>query len=104
MSTETHLDAVKNWQKNNPGWRHVIRRKHAEKKRALIQSWKAQPCADCGVMYPPCVMDFDHIRGIKKFNIGQHINRSMPALLEEREKCDVVCSNCHRIRTALRRG
>lgn len=99
-----HLIAVKKWQKNNHAKLQVHRRRHAEKKRALIQSWKDVPCRDCGQRYAACVMDFDHVRDVKKFNIGQNINRSLPDLLKEREKCDVVCSNCHRIRTALRRG
>jgi hypothetical protein len=62
---------------------------------------KNRPCADCGSIYPYYVMDFDHRPGtIKLFNIGgcyQRFTRSR--IVSEIEKCDVVCSNCHRIRT-----
>lgn len=60
---------------------------------------------DCGNEYPYYVMDFDHVRGTKKFGInGTSDSHGIKAILEEVEKCDIVCSNCHRIRTARRAG
>lgn len=41
------------------------------KKRALVHAAKSVPCVDCGKEYPPYVMDFDHVRGNKKFTIGE---------------------------------
>ena len=74
-------------------------------RKMIIVAFKDRPCEDCGVWYPPCVMDFDHVRGIKKFNIGAGNNRaSINGLLDEIVKCDVVCANCHRLRTASRGG
>jgi hypothetical protein len=57
-------------------------------------------------MYPPYVMDFDHVRDKKSFEIGIAVGRNKPLakLLPEIEKCDVVCSNCHRVRTHNRRA
>lgn len=61
------------------------------------------PCSDCGLKYPHYVMDFDHVRGKKRFNIASTSSiPSMRALEEEIAKCDVVCSNCHRHRTFMR--
>lgn len=59
---------------------------------------------DCGNSYPHYVMDFDHVRGIKCFNIGAtpNLNPSLERLMAEIAKCDLVCSNCHRIRTWTR--
>lgn len=70
-----------------------------------IDILKSVPCMDCGITYPPHVMDFDHVRGEKLFEIGLALsrNKAMPKILLEIEKCDVVCSNCHRIRTYNRR-
>jgi hypothetical protein len=49
-------------------------------------------------------MDFDHVRGEKTVNLARLRNsRSAWAkLVAEIEKCEVVCSNCHRIRTRMR--
>jgi hypothetical protein len=38
--------------------------------QTLIKETKKQPCADCKKTYPPCVMDFDHLKD-KKFNISR---------------------------------
>ncbi len=71
------------------------------KRLLTIATVKAIPCADCGKSYPRCVMDFDHRDpSQKRFTIGRHpAGASLAALMEEIAKCDVVCSNCHRVRT-----
>jgi formate-dependent nitrite reductase cytochrome c552 subunit len=74
-----------------------------ERQRDYVRNLKTNPCADCHKIYPPCVMDFDHVRGKKKFNIARGLNKVSKDKLEaEILKCDLVCSNCHRIRTELR--
>ena len=66
----------------------------------LVRRAKKKPCADCGGEFPYCVMDFDHVRGEKIGEISRLINRgNLALLLEEIDKCDVICANCHRIRT-----
>lgn len=67
--------------------------------RQFINTFKNEPCADCGNSYPPYVMDFDHVRGDKIANIGEMGTYSLETILAEIAKCDLVCSNCHRIRT-----
>ncbi len=69
--------------------------------RQIIAFAKAQPCMDCNKRYPTYIMDFDHVRGEKRFGIAQAIKSvwRAGALVEEILKCDVVCSNCHRERT-----
>lgn len=62
-------------------------------------------CADCGYREHPAALHFDHMPGTKKFRgVAQMIvNTSMDKLLEEIAKCEVVCANCHAVRTANRR-
>ncbi len=50
-------------------------------------------------------MDFDHRDGeVKKFNVAHAMRFStLNALLREIAKCDIICSNCHRIRTHNRK-
>ena len=62
------------------------------------------PCMDCKISYPYYMMDFDHVRGTKQANVAELINTlSKKRLDEEIAKCEVVCSNCHRARTYLRK-
>ena len=75
-------------------------------RRALMTQLKNKPCADCGKCYPPYVMDFDHHEDECKLgSISNLVNRnfiSLKSLREEIGKCDVVCANCHRMRTFAR--
>jgi hypothetical protein len=70
-----------------------------------INSLKNRPCADCGGCFPPCAMDFDHVSGDKVddvcgllFDTGR-----WERILAEIAKCELVCANCHRIRTHVGR-
>lgn len=82
-------------------------RPNAEKKLAEVQRIKLQRgCADCGYNKHPAALEFDHRPGeVKSFNIGEKVGTySMARIMEEIAKCDVVCANCHAIRTAERRS
>lgn len=48
-------------------------------------------------------MDFDHREGEnKEYAMSQVDQMTMKNIEHEMEKCDVVCSNCHRERTFQR--
>lgn len=59
------------------------------------------PCADCGGQFHPCAMDYDHVKGAKLMSVSSLVARGQPWSLiqEEIDKCELVCSNCHRVRT-----
>jgi hypothetical protein len=71
--------------------------------KEVLDEVKNQPCADCGGRFPAECMDFDHVNGNKEFNIGNH-KYNLSKLIDEIDKCDVVCANCHRIRTRKRKA
>lgn len=75
-----------------------------EVNRPLVDAVKAKPCADCGIQYPPYVMDFDHLSDKEGLVSRMVWHASTEKLLAEIAKCDVVCSNCHRVRTHERRS
>lgn len=63
-------------------------------------------CKDCGYAEHPHALDFDHLPGTEKLlTIGSGDSTTAPwdKVLAEIEKCEVVCANCHRIRTYERR-
>lgn len=72
-----------------------------ERMRQWLKEQKDRPCMDCGKKYHPYVMDFDHRdRADQEYQPHQLIKRmSWSRMKAEIAKCDVVCSNCHRIRT-----
>jgi hypothetical protein len=74
-----------------------------ERAAYLIELFADHPCIDCGES-DPLVLEFDHL-GNKSFGISKGLrDHSWQAVLDEIDKCDVVCANCHRRRTALRAG
>jgi hypothetical protein len=76
----------------------------ANKNREMIRNIKNRPCTDCGQNFHFAVMTFDHLPQYeKKFNISEDMCRATQTLLNEIAKCEVVCANCHGIRTWRRR-
>lgn len=76
-----------------------------ERNKNLIRSLKAKPCKRCKGRFPYYVMEFDHVRGKKKCNMNalRRPGATVKMITAEAAKCDVVCSNCHKIRGHLRR-
>lgn len=58
-------------------------------------------CVDCHRTFPWNVYDFHHRNPQEKsFEISDEMHRKLPELLVEAKKCDLLCTNCHRIRHA----
>ena len=60
------------------------------------------PCVICGEA-DITVLEFDHCKGDKRGNIAELIGNgnSWQVVEEEIEKCQVLCANCHRRKTAI---
>jgi hypothetical protein len=97
--------AQRAWYERNKEELHQKNLSKKTKIRQFIEQYKKENslCKDCGISYPPHILDFDHIRD-KRFGITQasRDNISMTKILEEIAKCEIVCSNCHRHRTYMR--
>lgn len=66
----------------------------------MIRLYGHLPCMDCGNNYPWECMDFDHRPGThKSFTMANALHYTWATVEAEVEKCDLVCANCHRIRT-----
>lgn len=78
------------------------------RKYILLQEYLAgRECADCG-NEDSRVLQFDHLPEYEKSGdvSAMLCKRDLPwkRILEEIGKCEVVCANCHAIRTAERGG
>ena len=84
--------------------KNAARNRRRQRMVAYSAGIKSQPCMDCGGEFPAICMDFDHRPGtVKAFDVSQTSRiPSWQALKDEIAKCDVVCANCHRIRTKSR--
>lgn len=73
--------------------------KRREQCKQFLKEYKSnKPCKDCNNTFPPYVMDFDHIKEKTK-DVSSLVYYSIAKLKKEISKCELVCANCHRIRT-----
>lgn len=78
------------------------KRRRRKRNREIVLEAKSRPCADCGKTYPYYVMDFDHL-GDKVAAVSYLVPSYGPStIVAEIAKCEVVCANCHRIRSFTR--
>jgi formate-dependent nitrite reductase cytochrome c552 subunit len=78
--------------------------KRLDANRKVVYKLKANPCKDCEGSFKPWQMQFDHRDpSQKKARVSSLMTSgSVDAILEEIEKCDLVCANCHADRTYQR--
>jgi hypothetical protein len=75
----------------------------AENREFLKDYFEKHHCVDCGES-DLVVLEFDHIYGVKTFNVGEAVVQgfSLEKIKQEIQKCEVVCANCHKRRTSKR--
>ncbi len=68
-----------------------------------IQLKHNKPCLDCKDVFPWWILEFDHRDPSTKVDdVSSLVKVSKRKLLEEIDKCDLICSNCHKERTHKR--
>lgn len=99
-----YKEARTRWYRNNKD-KHLANAKARKiQKREYIRQVKNVPCMDCGKKYPYYVMEFDHRKGELKFkDVASMVVEGFDRIKIEIAKCDVVCANCHRVRTFQRK-
>lgn len=97
-------EARKKWykkRKKDKVWADKIKKQANVRKRKILDYLKeykiSNGCCDCGYNKHHAALDFDHVRGIKKINVS--FAKSIKQAQNEIKKCEIVCSNCHRVRT-----
>lgn len=94
------------WYKNNKKIHcdrvSKVRKQNKEKIRNFLFDFLSKnACNKCGEK-DILVLEFDHLSN-KSFNISEAISNSysINRLKKEIEKCQVLCANCHRRKTAI---
>lgn len=94
---------TKKWREQNPEKYRELKQAQRDRGAEILTALKKdKPCTDCGGYFPEYCMDFDHldpttkVRGVSALARGGF---SLKKILAEVDKCELVCSNCHRIRT-----
>ncbi len=85
--------------------RAAQKRERYEALLAWMRDYKSsRPCADCGGRFHPVAMTFDHLPGTtKRTDVSTLLHSGYrKLLLDEIAKCELVCANCHAVRTYVR--
>jgi uncharacterized protein (DUF2237 family) len=94
--TSTDIEDRKKWDR----WNSNARSRREARARELKEG---KPCVDCGLTFHFAAMDFDHIdpatKGYNANNGISILSLGKKRLEEELPKCELVCANCHRVRT-----
>lgn len=75
-------------------------------RKRLLEYLMSHPCEKCGEA-DPIVLEFDHIdRSTKTTTVAKLMSghRSWNTILNEINKCRVLCANCHRRHTYSQLG
>lgn len=78
-----------------------VKDRYLRRRYWLYKYKEARGCDDCGYNLHGVALDFDHLdRRHKKFNISSRLSLStVKTLFAEIRKCQLLCANCHRIKT-----
>ncbi len=88
--------------RQRPEVRARRRANYDSRQRFLAAVKQTEGCNWCGYSGHPAALDFDH-REDKTGTLSRMQHHAFPTMLEEVMKCDVLCANCHRIKTMKER-
>lgn len=96
--------AAEHYQANKERRSAHNKRRQGEFRRWYTSLKEGTPCADCGGVFHPAAMHWDHLPGFEKSApLGELVRHgSRKRVLLEIEKCELVCANCHAVRTVTR--
>lgn len=89
------------YEKNKERVKAQIKLRKEEAKNYVWNVKKNSSCVDCGETRTIC-LQFDHIENNKEFGLARSRDYGIDKIAEEIAKCEVVCANCHIVRTASR--
>ena len=85
------------------GQSRKLKQQFRQSKQYIIDQKDNKPCTDCKQIFRYWALDFDHIEDKYK-SINTLQNRQLDLIKQEIKKCELLCANCHRIRTIERKA
>ena len=102
-----NIDYQKKHYQNNKETYRIKNAARKQRNREYVANYlRSHPCVDCGES-DIIVLEFDHIDPSTKNGMVSDAYKngwSIKRINKEIAKCDVVCANCHKRRTAKQRN
>ena len=97
LNREKKREQNKKWGEENK----EHRREQRKEKRVYCIEYLGGKCVKCGTTHN---LQFDHIkREGKKYEITRRLSNNLNNLKEELDKCQLLCYDCHKIKTKSER-
>lgn len=88
------------WEKRKQYYKKEVKEKHDKNIKIIHEEKLKRGCVCCGYRESPYALDFDHLDPCSKISgVSRMSTRNIQKIKEEIEKCQVLCANCHRIKT-----
>jgi len=91
-------DAIRDKTPKRREQRRIICNRFRQKRYEILRQLKSNGCAICGYNKYQNALDFHHVNPEDKlFNVNEQTvhNHSLSKVLEEIDKCILLCKNCH---------
>lgn len=87
--------------KADPSYHNLTNKARRVEYTSRVRALKNAPCTDCDVVFHPAAMQWDHIDDNKSASVSEAVAElwGWDRILEEIAKCELVCANCHAVRT-----
>lgn len=87
--------------RNNRERHQALAKARLRELRGWAATLKSGPCTDCGGTFHHRAMHWDHIANDKAADVSVLVaaGSSKGKILNEIAKCELVCANCHAVRT-----
>jgi hypothetical protein len=88
------------WEKRKQYYKKDVRERHSKNIKIIHEEKLKQGCVCCGYKESAYALDFDHLDPNSKIEgVSRMSSRNIQKIKEEILKCQVLCANCHRIKT-----
>jgi len=92
-------EQTETWRKENKDRLNESIKSLKNKKREHLIEMLGGKCSGCGITEN---LQFDHIdRKNKSFTIGKCLGNSLEKLIDEAQKCQLLCKSCHQVKTTI---
>lgn len=88
------------YQRNKEAYAVAAKARRKARNDYVIKLKSENPCVDCGKFYHYCQMQYDHIGTDKVTEVSKLVkNGTIDKIQAEIDKCELVCANCHALRS-----
>ena len=101
LNREKKREYNRKWDGEHKEQKREYAKAQRDERKSYCLEYLGGKCVKCGTTHN---LQFDHIkRETKKYTIGRRIHQPFTIIKEELDKCQLLCYDCHKIKTKSER-